>query len=82
MTVVRNPAIRVEVSTVWIFTPRLRWTVVGFVTHCERFVNGLEINVKTNSIFLKLMKFANIALEEYLLFDRYSKEIRPFGSIH
>ena len=71
-----------EMSTVWIFTPRLPWTVVGFVTHCQRFVNGLEINVKTNSIFLKLMKFGNIAFEEYLLFDRYSKEIRPFGSIH
>ena len=31
-----------EVSTVWIFTPRLQWTVVGFVTDFQRFVNGLS----------------------------------------
>ena len=53
---------------VWIFTPRLPWTVVGFVTHCQRLVNGLEINVKTNTIFFKLIKFVNIVVAEFLLF--------------
>ena len=57
-----------EVSTLWIFTPRLPWTVLGFVTHCQRFVNGLEINVKTNTIVLKLIKFVTIVLAKYLLF--------------
>ena len=32
----------IEVSTVWIFTPRLPWTLVGFVTHYQQFVNGLS----------------------------------------
>ena len=59
----------IEVSTVWIFTPQLPWTVVGFVTHCQRFVNGSENNVKTTTIFLKLMQFVNIVVAEYLLFD-------------
>ena len=27
-----------EMSTVWIFTSRLSWTFVGFVTHCQRLV--------------------------------------------
>ena len=45
-------------------------------------VNGLEITVKTNTIFFKLMKFVHIVLAEYLLFGQYSEEIRPFGSIH
>ena len=60
-----------EVSTVWIFTTRLPWTVVGFVTRCQRFVNGLEINEKTNTIFLNLMKLVDIVVAEYLLFDRF-----------
>ena len=55
----------IEVSTVWLFTPRLPWTVVGFVTHCL----GSENNVKTTTIFLKLMQFVNIVVAEYLLFD-------------
>ena len=29
---------------------------------CQLFVNGLEINVKTNTIFLKLMKSVNIVV--------------------
>ena len=51
-----NNGPRLEVSTVWIFTLWLPWTVVGFVTHCQRFVNSLNINVNTNTIFLKWMK--------------------------
>ena len=49
---------------------------------CQRFVNRLEINVKNNTIFSKLMKFVTIVVAEYLIFDRYSEEIQPFGSIH
>ena len=46
------------------------------------FVKYLDINVKTNTIFLKIMKFVPIVVVEYLLFDQYSEEIRPFGIIH
>ena len=27
----------IDVSTVWLYTPRLTCTVVGFVTHCQQF---------------------------------------------
>ena len=49
---------------------------------CQWFVNGLEINVKNNTIFLKLMKFIHIVVAEYWLFGQYSEEIQPFRSIH
>ena len=39
MNAVKEGGSEVEVSRFWIFTPRLPWTVVGFVTHT---VNGLE----------------------------------------
>ena len=42
-------------------------------TVCQQFLNGLEINLKTNTIFLKLMKFVTIVVAKYLLFDRYSE---------
>ena len=64
-----------EMSMVWIFTLWLPWTVVEFVTPCQRFFNGLESNVKTNTIFLKLIKFVHIVGAGYLLFDRYFKKI-------
>ena len=41
----------VEVSTDWVFIPRLPWTFAGFVTHCQQFVNGLEINLKLTLYF-------------------------------
>ena len=44
--------------------------------------NSLEINVKNYIIFLKSMKFVYIVVVEYLLFNRCSEYIRPFGSIH
>ena len=56
--------------------------VNGSLTFCQRFLNSLEINVKTNSIFLKLVKFVHIVVAEYLLINQYSKEILPLGSIH
>ena len=74
--------VRVELSTVCIFTPRLPLNVTVFPTHYQRFFNGLEINLTTITIYMKLMKFAHIVVAEYLVFDRYSEEIRPFGSIH
>ena len=43
------------------------WICDSLPTVCQRFVNGLDINVKTNTIFFKLMKFVNIVLAEYLL---------------
>ena len=58
------------------------WIFYSLPTICQLFVNSLEINVKTNTLFLKLMNFVNIVVAEYLLFGRYSEEIRPFGSIH
>ena len=61
-------------------TPRLPWTVVVFVTHCRWFVNGLEIIVKKNTIYLKLIQFVHIFEAEYSVFYRYSEEFRPFGS--
>ena len=48
----------------------------------QRFFNSLEINVKTNTVFLKLLKFVNIVLVEYFIFYQYSKDILPFESIH
>ena len=45
------------------------------LTICQQFVNGLEINVKNNAIFLKLMKFVNIVVAKYLLFGQYSEDI-------
>ena len=69
-------------SSVWIFTPWLLWNIVVFVTFFQRFANGLENNLKTNTIFLKLAKFVDIFVPEYLLFGRSSKEIITFGSIH
>ena len=47
------------------------------MTHCQRYFSGLEINVKTNTKFLKLNKFVDIIVEKYLIFDQYYKEIRP-----
>ena len=35
--------LQLEVSAVWIFTPRLPWNIVGFMTHCQCFVNGLSM---------------------------------------
>ena len=32
--------------------------------------NGFEMNVKINIIFLKLIKFVNMFLEEYFIFDQ------------
>ena len=49
---------------------------------CQHFVNGLEVNVKNNTTFLKLIKFVHIVVAEYLLLGRYSEEIQPFRSIH
>ena len=43
------------------------WICDSLPTVCQRFVNSLDINVKTNTIFFKLMKFVNIVLAEYLL---------------
>ena len=57
-------------STVWIFTPRLPWTVVGFVTHFRRFVNGLEINVKSNAIYFEVNEICEYCcIAEYLPFE-------------
>ena len=39
------------------------------MTHCQWFVNDLDINVKTNTIFLKWIKFINIVVTEYLIFE-------------
>ena len=66
-------------STVLIFTPRLTWNVVGFLIHCQNFVNGLsevcqlfvndlEINKKSNTTFLKLMKFVEYCCSRILSF--------------
>ena len=38
------------------------WICDSLPTFCQHFVNGLEINVKTNTIFLKLMKSVNIVV--------------------
>ena len=67
--------LKLEVSMVWIFNPQLQCTVVVFVTHFQRFVNGLDINVKTNT------EFVNIVVAKYLLLDWYSEEIQQFVSI-
>ena len=55
--------------TVFIFTPYILWTVVGFVTHCQQFVNDLEIHVKTNTIFLEVIY--NISRGGSQKFDSY-----------
>ena len=57
--------------TVFIFTPYILWTVVGFVTHCQQFVNDLEIHVKTNTIFLEVI--SNMSRGGSLKFDSYQK---------
>ena len=53
---------QVHMSTVWIVTPWLPWTVVGFMTHYQRFINVLEIKVKINNIFFKLMDFVVVVV--------------------
>ena len=84
----------VEVLTVWIFTPRLPWTVVGVVTHCQQFVNGLstvcqrfvnslEINMKTNTIFLKLTENNCITgIVAFRLILRGDSNIRQYPLTH
>ena len=32
----------IEMSTVWILNPLILWTVFGFVTHFQQFINGLS----------------------------------------
>ena len=44
------------------------WIFDSLPTVCYQFVNSLEINVKNNTIFLKLMKFVHIVVSEYLMF--------------
>ena len=58
------------------------WICDSPLTVCQRFVNSLNINVRTNTIFLKLMKFVNIVVEKYLLFDRYYEDIQTLIIIH
>ena len=58
------------------------WIFDSLSMVCQLFVNSLEINVKTNTIFLKLIKKFHIVVAEYFIFDQYSEEIPPFGSIH
>ena len=48
------------------------WICDSLPTVSQRFVNGLEIEVKNSAIFLKLMKFGDIVLSEYSVFDRYT----------
>ena len=69
-------------STVWMFTPSLLWTVVVFLNHCQGYINGLEINVKNNAIFFKLKKRVNIFVAVYLLFDQYYEDIWLLGIIN
>ena len=60
----------------------LPWNVVGFLNHCELFAKFLDINSEKQQYVIKLIKFLNIVVEEYLIFDQYYEEIRPFDSIH
>ena len=68
-------------STVYILNPLLPCNVVEFVNKFQLCVNDWSmvyiLKLKTNSMFLKLMKFVHIVVEEYLLFG----EIRPFVGI-
>ena len=57
----------VTVECCWIFEP---------LTTVKR------LTAKSNSMLLKIIIVFNIFVEEYLIFDQYYEEIRPFDSIH
>ena len=62
--------------------PLLPWTVVGCVSRCQRFVDGLDINSEKQHYTIEINENIYIVVEEYLIFGRYSEEIRTLGSIH
>ena len=51
------------------------WICDSLPTVCQWLVNGLEINLKTGTIFLKLNVFVYIVVAEKFIFDSYSDEI-------
>ena len=59
-----------DISTVCVLTPLLPWTVVQFVNHYQRFINGFS-TVYILAVKIKIIRGGN---------DQQSKEVRNWFS--